>query len=44
MTRAEMTEIELQMKEQRVMYWETHHALPGCREMIDYLDYVLATI
>ena len=38
MTQIEVMAIELQMKEQRVAYWEKYHNLPGCREMFDYLD------
>jgi len=44
MTQIEMATLELQVKEQRVAYWETHHKLPGCREMIDYFDNNIATI
>ena len=37
MEKNEMAEIELQMKEQRVAYWETHHSMPS-REMADFID------
>ncbi|MFA5796404.1 MAG: hypothetical protein WC916_00015 [Candidatus Woesearchaeota archaeon] len=38
MTKNELIAIELYMKEQRVAYWESHHKLPGCKEMVDYFD------
>jgi hypothetical protein len=44
MTQIEMAAIELQMKEQRVAYWERNHKLHGCREMADCFDNMQATI
>jgi hypothetical protein len=38
MTKMEIAAIELQMKEQRVSYWEKHRSLPGCKEMAEYFD------
>lgn len=44
MIQTEINAIELQIKEQRVAYWETYHKIPGCREMIDYFDNQSTTI
>lgn len=38
MTRVEVAKIKLQIKEQRIAYWEKNHKLPGCEEMADYFD------
>lgn len=43
MTQNGMAAIKLQMKEQRVAYWERNHKLPGCREMTDYFGNMQAT-
>lgn len=44
MTQREIAQIELQMKEHRVAYWEAYHKLPTCQEMALYFDDRLATI
>lgn len=38
MMQMEMMAVELEMKEQRVAYWEKNHELPGCKEMVDCFD------
>jgi len=34
----EMKELELFVKEQRVVFYEMHDRLPTCHEMINYID------
>lgn len=44
MTQIEIAEIELQMKEQRVAFWERNHKVPGCREMSDIFENMSVTV